>query len=548
MSNRVHNTSFDPSHQGEACSVFAELAQWLECDAAEVSLEASLAEHLARCVFCQRRLSESAAAEPWWEAAAEYLAEPEPEETLTGLAIPGIATSAACDSDSVPAASAFAEQLPEGLLQPPSHPELLGRLGRYEIERLIGQGGMGLVFRAFDPQLHRVVAVKLLAPQLAASATARQRFAREARAVAALAHPHLVAIHDVVADGPLPYLVMTYIDGVSLEELVRRRGPLPIDQVIQLARQLSAALATAHDAGLIHRDIKPGNILCEADGQRAVLTDFGLVRTLDDATLTHSGILAGTPHYMAPEQARGNTVGPQSDLWGVGAVLYFSLAGRPPFEAEHPMAVLHQVCSTRPDSIKRLRPDVPAALAAIVQRLLEKNPADRYRDCAALKDDLDRLMRGGSSRWRMSRSSRSRRRLRLAAAVSVAAGVLAISLTLFYRPRAEPRVEPIAADVAADTDLVNLQQADARWRWQLNELYAQTDLTGASAALLAVQPAPLASTAASELLTQMQQLEAATSTSQAVSEFAPRSSFAADMQVTLDLLDKQTPSAPFASP
>src|SRR5690606_30931278 len=148
-------------------------------------------------------------------------------------------------------------------------------------------------------------------------------------AVAGLAHPHLIAIHDVVATGPLPYWVMTYVDGVSLEQLVRIEGPLPIEQVIQLARQLVSGLSAAHDAGLIHRDIKPANILCTAAGQLAVLTDFGLVRALDDATLTHSGILAGTPHYMAPEQARGGQAGPQSDLWAVGAVLYFALTGRP---------------------------------------------------------------------------------------------------------------------------------------------------------------------------------------------------------------------------
>ncbi len=551
MSDPVQPTPPDAAPAGDVCPALDQLAPWVDVDTPEASLDPAqldraLAEHLAQCKRCQRRLSDSAAPASWWEAVAGYLGEPEPDETMPSLAIPAIAPhgedAQTSEAESAGTESAWGEAFPADLLEPPAHPELLGRLGRYEIERLIGSGGMGLVFRAFDPQLHRVVAVKLLAPQLAASATARERFAREARAVAALAHPHVVAIHDVVAEGSLPYLVMTYIDGVSLEELVQRRGPLSIDHTIQLGRQLCAALATAHEAGLIHRDIKPGNILCEADGQRAVLTDFGLVRTLDDATLTHSGILAGTPHFMAPEQARGNVVGPQADLWGVGAVLYFALTGRPPFDAEHPMAVLHQVCSVRPEPVERLRAEVPPALAKTIRQLLEKRPADRYRNCGSLKDDLDQLAHGGGSWWRANSLWPARRSLRRAAVASVAVVLLGILLTIFFRPPSDR----VASDATPDAELLSMQQANSHWRRQLDELYKQTEPRTAIDTMVGNRQ-PVFERDLRGLLDQLAELEtAAEPTTPATLE--SESSFVSEMQTTLELFEQRTPESPFTTP
>jgi serine/threonine protein kinase len=180
-------------------------------------------------------------------------------------------------------------------LAPPSRPGSLGRLGNYEVLAVLGQGGMGVVLRAFDANLHRAVAIKVLAPQLATTGSARQRFVREAQAAAAVSHDNVIAIHAVEDSGPVPYLVMQLIDGPTLQEKVERSGPLPVKQVLRIGLQVAAGLAAAHAQGLVHRDVKPANILLENGVERVRITDFGLARTADDASLTRSGLIAGTP-------------------------------------------------------------------------------------------------------------------------------------------------------------------------------------------------------------------------------------------------------------
>src|SRR5262249_4625282 len=207
-------------------------------------------------------------------------------------------------------------------LSPAGEPGSLGRLDHYEVLEVVGKGGTGVVLRARDIKLMRVVALKVLAAPLAASGTARQRFAREARAAAAVRDDHVVAIHAVEDDGPVPYLVMEFIDGRNLEGLLRRTGPLEVKEVLRIGMQVAKGLAAAHHQGLIHRDIKPANILLENGVQRVKLTDFGLARAVDDASLTQSGIIAGTPDYMSPEQANGDPVDYRSDLFSLGSVLY----------------------------------------------------------------------------------------------------------------------------------------------------------------------------------------------------------------------------------
>ncbi len=227
-------------------------------------------------------------------------------------------------------------------LQPPRHPELLGRLGRYDIERLIGKGGFGVVFKAYDSELNRVVAIKALAPHLMSSGAARQRFAREAQASAAIVHDHVVPIYDVVSQDDACYFVMQYIPGPSLQERVDRRGPLPVEDILRIASQMAAGLQAAHDQGLVHRDVKPGNVLLEESVDRVLISDFGLARTADDASLTHSGAITGTPHYMSPEQALGETIDGRSDLFSLGSVIYFMATGHPPFRAaDHGRAASH---------------------------------------------------------------------------------------------------------------------------------------------------------------------------------------------------------------
>jgi serine/threonine-protein kinase len=208
---------------------------------------------------------------------------------------------------------------------------------------VLGRGGMGVVFRAFDDKLQRVVAIKVLAGHLASNGSARKRFVREARAAAAVTHANVIAIYAVEDAGPLPYLVMQCIDGRTLQEKLDRSGPLGLKQILRIGLQIAEGLAAAHRQGLIHRDIKPANILLENCIERVKITDFGLARAVDDASLSQSSLIAGTPLYMSPEQARGEPLDYRSDLFSLGSVLYLMCAGHPPFRAASPMAVLKRV-------------------------------------------------------------------------------------------------------------------------------------------------------------------------------------------------------------
>jgi hypothetical protein len=279
---------------------------------------------------------------------------------------------------------------PLDFLNPSDQPGSLGRLGHYEVQQVVGRGGMGVVLKAFDESLHRVVAIKVMAPQLAASATARKRFVREARAAAAVIHDHVVTIHAVEESGPLPHIVMQFVAGASLQDRLDRSGPLPLAEVLRIGMQAAAGLAAAHAQGLVHRDVKPANILLENGVERVKLTDFGLARAADDASLTQSGTVAGTPQYMSPEQAEGKPIDHRADLFSLGSVLYALCTGRPPFRASTSMGVLKRVCEGTPTPIRETNPDVPDWLAALIEKLHAKDPADRYQSAAGVADVLGR--------------------------------------------------------------------------------------------------------------------------------------------------------------
>ena len=266
----------------------------------------------------------------------------------------------------------------------------LGRLGHYEIFEVIGRGGMGVVLRAFDDKLHRVVAIKVMAAQLAANAAARKRFAREAQAQAAVSHDHVVTIHAVDEMNGLPYLVMQYVSGMSLQERLDRGGPLQLVEIVRIGMQTAAGLAAAHAQGLIHRDIKPANILLENGVERVKITDFGLARAATDASLTQSGVVSGTPHHMSPEQAEGKPVDHRSDLFSLGSVLYAMCTGRAPFRASGPMAILKRVCEETPTPIREINAEIPDWLAAIVARLHAKDRAERFSSAAEVAELLGR--------------------------------------------------------------------------------------------------------------------------------------------------------------
>jgi formylglycine-generating enzyme required for sulfatase activity/tRNA A-37 threonylcarbamoyl transferase component Bud32 len=263
-------------------------------------------------------------------------------------------------------------------LEPAPDSDTLGRLAHYEVLEVVGQGGMGIVFKARDTRLHRIVAIKALAPEFATSGTARQRFLREAQAAAAVSHDHIITIY-AVEPGPVPYIVMELIDGRSLQQKIEQSGHLDLVEILRIGYQIAAGLAAAHAQGLIHRDIKPANILLQNGIQRVQITDFGLARAADDAGITRVGEVAGTPQYMSPEQAQGRSVDARSDLFSLGSVLYAMAAGRSPFRAESAVAVLRRVCDESPLPIRDINPEIPPWLASIIDRLLAKDPDERYQ-------------------------------------------------------------------------------------------------------------------------------------------------------------------------
>ncbi len=271
-------------------------------------------------------------------------------------------------------------------LSPSTRPDSLGRIGHYEVLQVLGKGGFGIVFRAFDDVLQRVVAVKVMAPQLAATSPARKRFLREARTSAAVRHENVVQVYEV-AEQPLPYLAMEFIPGETLQQKLDRSGPLEVSEVLRIGRQIAEGLAAAHATDLIHRDIKPANVLIEGGPQQKVkITDFGLARAAADASISQSGIIAGTPMYMAPEQALGHKLDQRADLFSLGSVLYQMAAGRPPFRANSTVAVLKRVADDTPRPIREIIPETPQWLCDIITKLHAKNPDERYQSAREVTD------------------------------------------------------------------------------------------------------------------------------------------------------------------
>ena len=343
--------------------------------------QAGLQAHLETCPRCQQTLEDLVADRADWADVARHLGGARPEVDADD----GNAEDTRTPSE--PGAD-----LPLAFLSPSDRPDALGRLGHYEVLEVVGRGGMGVVLRAFDERLHRVVAIKVMAPQLATSATARKRFTREARVAAAVSHDHVVTIHAVEEANGLPYLVMQFVAGLSLQARLDRDGPLPVPDIVRIGMQAAAGLASAHAQGLVHRDVKPANILLENGVERVKLTDFGLARAADDGRLTHSGVVAGTPQYMSPEQAEGKPVDARSDLFSLGSVLYAMCTGRPPFRARSMVAILKRVCEDTPSPVREANPETPDWLVELIGRLQAKDPAERYQSAAEVAQLLGRYL------------------------------------------------------------------------------------------------------------------------------------------------------------
>ena len=319
------------------------LREFLQSPPSEDGGSCELAEHLEHCEKCRGELEQMAGGR-WWNEVRPFV-RPAAEDDEPGLRTQAAAPPAA-DPDL-------------NFLSPPDQPGHLGRFGPYQVLGLLGKGGMGVVLKAWDPALRRTVAIKVLSPLLATSGPSRQRFTREAQAAAAVVHNHVVAIFHIETDktSGLPYLVMPCILGRSLQERIDKDGALDVPAVLRIGTQAAAGLAAAHAQGIVHRDVKPANILLENGVERVVLTDFGLARAVDDASLTQSGVIAGTPQYMSPEQARGEPADHRSDLFGLGSVLYAMCTGHSPFSAPTPaLAVLRRVSDEQAAARPRAQP------------------------------------------------------------------------------------------------------------------------------------------------------------------------------------------------
>jgi eukaryotic-like serine/threonine-protein kinase len=263
--------------------------------------------------------------------------------------------------------------------------------GRYRLEARIGSGGMSTVYRALDTTLERQVAVKLMNREVASDSDQLERFRREARAVAQLSHPHIVGVIDAGEDDSRPYIVFEYVEGETLKERIRRLGRLPIQEAVAYSIEIARALGAAHAQHIVHRDVKPQNVLIDQEGS-AKVTDFGIARTLEEEGLTADGRVLGTTDYVSPEQALGQYVNGQSDLYSLGVVLYEMLIGEVPFKGENQVAVaMKHVREELPD-VQQKRPEVSAALAAVVDTATAKHQDDRYADDAELIADLEDVL------------------------------------------------------------------------------------------------------------------------------------------------------------
>ena len=357
-----------PSPQTQRCARTASLQRYLreQLDEAE---ELEVQRHLGSCPDCQRALERAAGDRSTWENIREELRRTPLEEPESG-----------------PPDEPWRELADH--LAPTDDPRMVGRLGPYEVCGWIGRGSTGIVLKALEPRLNRYVAIKLMSPEFRASGAARRRFEREGRAVAAVSHERVVPIYAVDEHRGLPYIVMKYIPGASLSKRLESEGPLDTCGVTRLGLQVAEALAAAHAQGIVHRDVKPANVILENTVDRAMVTDFGLARVAAEASMTRSGTITGTPQYMSPEQARGESVDARSDLFSLGSLLYAACTARAPFRAETVFGVLHRVCETEPRPIRESHPEIDEWLVALVARLMAKRPEDRFQSAAAVASAL----------------------------------------------------------------------------------------------------------------------------------------------------------------
>lgn len=367
---------YSPQRASDGTHLPQELLQSVLTDSLSESDESSVSRHLSDCEECRQQLESLAATKDVWARAS----------LLSGLKSPCAADDSEAEDET------FDVDFAVQFLEPANGPDSIGRLGDIDIQEVIGRGAMGVVLKGWQKELNRFVAVKVMSPYLAVNGAARRRFEREAQAAAAILHPNVMPIHSVKSTGRLPYLVMPYLVCESLQERLDREGGLPLTELLRIAIQIAKGLAAAHAQGLVHRDVKPANILLERDVDRVMLTDFGLARAVDDASLTRSGMIAGTPQYMSPEQASGDALDQRSDLFSFGSVLYAMAAGRPPFRAESSYGILRRVGDADMRPLQEIHPEIPEWLGRLVARLHARNREDRISSAAEVADLLEQCL------------------------------------------------------------------------------------------------------------------------------------------------------------
>jgi Leucine-rich repeat (LRR) protein/tRNA A-37 threonylcarbamoyl transferase component Bud32 len=387
------------------CPSEQELQRILRGEAPPDTAEA-FAGHLEQCERCSVSVEQSPAGDTLLEAMrAQATVQSAPGSYVPSLiqrlvrlhpveSVVSIVKATESGAPAVPAVGVY------DFLAAPQGPDELGRLGPYRVLQVLGSGGMGIVFQAEDARLKRKVALKVIRPEVADKPGVRERFLREAQAAAALEQENIVTVYQVDEAGGVPFLAMQWLRGLSLEERLRQGGALTVPEVLRLGKQIARGLAAAHAAGLVHRDIKPGNVWLEdrAPGRqpgeyRVKILDFGLAHVSGDVGLTQTGTILGTPAYMAPEQARGEKASPRCDLFSLGVVLYRLCTGQLPFGGDSTMAVLTALAVDEPTPVGQVNPALPPALADLVMQLLAKDPGKRPASAREVAERLEAIER-----------------------------------------------------------------------------------------------------------------------------------------------------------